>query len=106
MTICKLSELVRQVGSLGYRRDRDGVDDTWDIINLGTGGVVTSIPFWDTDHDWQARSEALARLFTAAPDLLSALDALLDEDTSTCHVRYHGAVRLARAAIRKATGRA
>jgi hypothetical protein len=45
-----------------YRRDRDGVDDTWDIYHPDDTFMV-SIRFWDDfESDEAARSEARAKL--------------------------------------------
>ena len=60
-------------GPYAYHRDKDGCDDTFDIID-SRGACLTSIPFWDdpqTDH--AGRAEAIARLFAAAPTMLAAL---------------------------------
>lgn len=61
-------------GPFTYRRDRDGCDDTFDIVDH-RGVVITSIRFWDEpDTDHAERAEAIARLFAAAPDMLAALE--------------------------------
>lgn len=57
-----------------YRRDRDGVDDVYEIIDH-RGVTLASIPFWDEpDTDDAEQALALARLFAAAPSLLAALE--------------------------------
>jgi hypothetical protein len=61
-------------GPFTYRRDRDGCDDTFDIVDH-RGVVIASIPFWDEpDTDHAERAEAIARLFAATPDMLAALE--------------------------------
>jgi hypothetical protein len=56
-----------------YRRDKDGCDDVYDIID-DRGILRASIPFWDEpDTSEAADAVALARLFAAAPSLLAAL---------------------------------
>jgi hypothetical protein len=62
-------------GPYTYCRGKDGCDDTWDIYDAAQDRPMVSIPFWDEPgtEDWVARSEALARLFTAAPTMLDAL---------------------------------
>lgn len=57
-----------------YRRDKDGCDDVYCIIDH-RGITLASIPFWDEpDNDDAERALALARLLAAAPSLLSALE--------------------------------
>jgi hypothetical protein len=57
-----------------YRRDKDGCDDTFDIIDH-RGTVIASIHFWDEpDTDAADRAEANARLLSAAPSLLAVLE--------------------------------
>lgn len=64
-------------GPYRYYRDADGCDDLWCIIAEGNDRPMVTIPFWDCDPAWMARAEAQARLFTAAPELVDALRALL-----------------------------
>jgi hypothetical protein len=60
-------------GPYTYCRDKDGCDDVWLIYAAGADRPITGIPFWGDKPEWQARAEATARLFAAAPALLEAL---------------------------------
>ena len=94
-----------RLGPFAYRRDRDGCDDTWDIIDLSREIIVTRIPFWDDDADWTLRSEATARLFVNSTDLLSSLEELVGGWPDADADQYHGAVDRAAVVIAKAMGR-
>lgn len=59
-------------GPFWYERSRDECDDTFDISAPGIDRPMVSVPFRASEADWAARAEANARLFAAAPDLLSA----------------------------------
>jgi hypothetical protein len=93
-----------QVGPFSCRLDNDGCDDTWDIIDLTTGQVVTSIPLWDDDEEWSRRAEATARMFTTSPEMLSSLRELVAGWSDAEVDRDHEAVGRTAAVIAKATG--
>ncbi|HXE54662.1 MAG TPA: hypothetical protein VN541_16695 [Tepidisphaeraceae bacterium] len=68
------SEMMRfPAGPYTYSRDKDGCDDVWNVYASGCDRPITSIPFWGDEPDWAMRTEATAKLFAAAPDLLEAL---------------------------------
>ena len=56
-------------GPYSYYRDKDGVDETWNVYESGNPRPLISIAFWDEVD----RTQALARLFAAAPTMLDAL---------------------------------
>lgn len=56
-------------------RSRDGCDETFDIYAPGKDRPLVSIGFWEQEEE----AEATARLFTAAPKLLDALNYLLEQ---------------------------
>jgi hypothetical protein len=68
---------------------------------IGNDWIEVWSPNWPDSEETQ---EANARLIAAAPDLLSALNRLLDDDDA--HLTLQGRRNLARAAIAKATGSA
>ncbi len=104
-------------GPYFYQRDKDGCDDTWNII-AADGSCVGCIHFWDKPGTREAEeTEANARLFAAAPELLGALERLVrcTQDLSNaigpawrecedeCH-QLRRACRIAFGAIGKARG--
>ena len=94
-----------RLGPFGYRPDKDGCDDTWDIYDLCDNGVIASIPFWDCGPAWMELSETTARLFAASPDLAQALDELVGAWPNGDADLYHNAVERASAIIARAMGR-
>ncbi len=76
-------------GPYVYEFFRDGVDDVWAIRSKrGKDMWVASINFWDEgDGIKAAKHEHDARLLTAAPELLDALNAMLHV-TSQVPVKY------------------
>jgi hypothetical protein len=63
-------------GPYFYQHEKNGCDDTWEIIATD-GSYVASIYFCDEPGTREAEeSEANARLFAAAPELLGALERL------------------------------
>jgi hypothetical protein len=63
-------------GPYQYRRDKDGCDECYDIIDGDGGTVLASLPFWDDEDE---TIEATARLFASAPELAETLDAVIDQ---------------------------
>jgi hypothetical protein len=57
-----------------YRRDKDGCDDVFHVIDH-RGITLASVHFWDEpDTDHAAEALDLARLLAAAPVLLATLE--------------------------------
>ncbi len=59
----------RQAPRYACSRDRDGVDDVFLIRDTAADQVIDSVPFWDTDPDWEARAEDEARQIVRELDL-------------------------------------
>jgi|GEM_PF-5692813 len=63
-------------GPYAYCRNKNGTEDTWDIV-AHDGRVLATHEFWD-DHDGQSEQiKANFRLLAAAPELLKALMSFL-----------------------------
>lgn len=72
-----------------YGRDSDGCDDLWVIHCPNQRRDVASITFWDCSPECMERTEADAKLLSAAPNLynaarefLAALESLPGRDLS------------------------
>jgi hypothetical protein len=66
-------------GPFAYCKEEDGCNNFWRIFPANDPAKsLTRILFWDDDPEETAQTEANARLFAAAPELLSALAAMFD----------------------------
>jgi hypothetical protein len=60
--------------TFAYRRDKDGCDDVFHVIDH-RGIILVSVRFWDEpDTNHAAEALELARLLAAAPVLLATLE--------------------------------
>lgn len=74
-------------GPYTYRRGRDGCDETFDVLDA-QGRLLVGVPYWEEAE----RSEAVARLFAAAPSMLGALE------------RFESALRRSASGLRNVLG--
>ncbi|HEY1684370.1 MAG TPA: hypothetical protein VGG19_06385 [Tepidisphaeraceae bacterium] len=66
-------------GPYSYGWDRDGCNDYWYIFPASDQkNTLAQILFWDSVPDEMEQTEAQARLFAAAPEVLDTLKRLLN----------------------------